>query len=177
MTLIKDLIHVPERVHQGDFVLKLAEGVSHAEETLRNYVVTPQLETAFDDALGFIQQAVNSRQSKAAYLHGSFGAGKSHFMAILNLLMAGNTQARAIPELADTVACHGWVQGRKFLMVPYHMVGARDMESAVLGQYADHVCSIHPDAPIPGFYQAEGLFRDASDLRKQIGDEPDGFTG
>lgn len=172
MTLIKDLIHIPERVHQGDFVLKLAEGVSHAEETLRNYVVTPQLETAFDDALGFIQQAVNSRQSKAAYLHGSFGAGKSHFMAILNLLMAGNTQARAIPELADTVARHGWVQGRKFLIVPYHMVGARDMESAVLGQYADHVRSIHPDAPIPGFYRAEGLFRDASDLRKQIGDEP-----
>jgi len=172
MVLIKDLIHVPERVHQGDFVLKLTEGVSHAEETLRNYVVTPQLEKAFDNALGFAQQAVNAGQSKAAYLHGSFGAGKSHFMAVLHLLLAGNTQARAIPELAQTVARHGWVQGRKFLLVPYHMVGARDMESAVLGQYADHVRSLHPEAPIPGFYQAEGLFRDASDLRQQIGDEP-----
>ena len=172
MTLIKDLIHVPERVHQGDFVLKLTEGVSHAEETLRNYVVTPQLEKAFDNALGFAQQAVNAGQSKAAYLHGSFGAGKSHFMAVLHLLLAGNTQARAIPELAQTVARHGWVQGRKFLLVPYHMVGARDMESAVLGQYADYVRSLHPEAPIPGFYQAEGLFRDASDLRQQIGDEP-----
>jgi len=171
MTLIKDLIEVPERVHQGDFVLKLSEGVSHAAETLRSYVVTQQLEKAFDNALGFVQQAVNAGQSKAAYLHGSFGSGKSHFMAILHLLLAGNLQARAIPELADTVARHGWVQGRKFLLVPYHMVGARDMESAVLGQYADHVRRLHPAAPIPGFYQAEGLFRDAVDLRLQIGDE------
>lgn len=170
MALIKDLIDIPKRVHQGDFVLKLTEGVNQAEATLRHYVVTPQLARAFDESLGFIQKAVESSQSKAAYLHGSFGAGKSHFMAILHLLVAGNLQARALPELADVVSRHGWVQGKKFLMVPYHMVGAVDMESAVLGQYADHVRRLHPDAPIPGFYQAEGLFRDAAGLRSQLGD-------
>ncbi len=170
MTLIKDLIEIPARVHQGDFVLKLTEGVNQAEATLRHYVVTPQLARAFDESLGFIQKAVESGQSKAAYLHGSFGAGKSHFMAVLHLLISGHLQARAMTELADVVARHGWVQGRKFLMVPYHMVGAVDMESAVLGQYADHVRRLHPDAPIPGFYQAEGLFRDARQLRSQMGD-------
>src|SRR4051812_31378101 len=101
MPLIRDLISIPERVHQGDFVLKLSEGVTHADQTLRDYVVTPQLAEAFKNALGFVQQAVLSGSSKAAYLHGSFGSGKSHFMAVLNLLLAGNTQARAIPELAD----------------------------------------------------------------------------
>lgn len=171
MALIKDLIQIPERVHQGDFVLKLTEGVTQADATLRDYVVTQQLARAFDESLGFIQKAVESGQSKAAYLHGSFGAGKSHFMAVLNLLISGNLQARSLPELADVVSRHGWVQGRKFLMVPYHMVGAIDMESAVLGQYADHVRGLHPDAPIPGFYQAEGLFRDAVGLRGQLGDE------
>ena len=94
MPLLKDLIHIPERVHQGDFVLKLSEGVTHADQTLRDYVVTPQLVDAFSNALGFIQQAVQTGGSKAAYLHGSFGSGKSHFMAVLNLLLAGNTQAR-----------------------------------------------------------------------------------
>lgn len=171
MALIKDLIQIPERVHQGDFVLKLSEGVSQAEATLRHYVVTPQLARAFDDALGFIQNAVESGQSKAAYLHGSFGAGKSHFMAILHLLVSGNLQARSMTELADVVARHGWTQGQNFLLVPYHMVGAVDMESAVLGHYAEHVRQLHPDAPVPGFYQAEGLFRDARQLREQMGDE------
>ena len=172
MPLLKDLISIPERVHQGDFVLQLSKGVTEPEQTLRDYVVTPQLVDAFSNAMGFIQQAVQTGGSKAAYLHGSFGSGKSHFMAVLNLLLAGNTQARATPELADVVARHSWTEGRKFLLVPYHMIGARDMESAILGQYADFVRKKHPDAPVPGFYLAEGLFKDARDLRAQIGDGP-----
>lgn len=171
MTLLKNLISIPERVHQGDFVLQLSKGVTEPEQTLRDYVVTPQLVDAFANALGFIQQAVQTGGSKAAYLHGSFGSGKSHFMAVLNLLLAGNTQARATPELADVVARHGWTEGRKFLLVPYHMIGARDMESAILGQYAEFVRKKHPDAPVPGFYLAEGLFKDARDLRERMGDE------
>ena len=172
MPLLKDLIFIPERVLQGDFVLQLSKGVTEPEKTLRDYVVTPQLVDAFSNAMGFIQQAVQTGGSKAAYLHGSFGSGKSHFMAVLNLLLAGNTQARATPELADVVARHSWTDGRKFLLVPYHMIGARDMESAILGQYADFVRKKHPDAPVPGFYLAEGLFKDARDLRAQIGDGP-----
>ena len=174
MALLKDLITIPERVHTGDFVLKLSQGLSQPEQTLRDYVVTPQLAEAFKNALGFIQQAVASNSSKAAYLHGSFGSGKSHFMAVLNLLLAGNTQARAIPELADAVvgltAGNSWASSRKFLMVPYHMIGERDMESAILGHYAEHVRKLHPDAPVPGFYLAEGLFRDAEAMRGQLGD-------
>lgn len=172
MPLLKDLISIPERVLQGDFVLQLSKGVIEPERTLRDYVVTPQLVDAFSNAMGFIQQAVQTGGSKAAYLHGSFGSGKSHFMAVLNLLLAGNTQARATPELADVVAHHSWTDGRKFLLVPYHMIGARDMESAILGQYADFVGKKHPDAPVPGFYLAEGLFKDARELRAQIGDGP-----
>ena len=166
MPLLKDLISIPERVHQGDFVLQLSKGVTEPEQTLRDYVVTPQLVDAFSNAMGFIQQAVQTGGSKAAYLHGSFGSGKSHFMAVLNLLLAGNTQARATPELADVVARHSWTEGRKFLLVPYHMIGARDMESAILGQYADFVRKQRPAAPVPGFYLAEGLFKDARSHRR-----------
>jgi len=170
MTLLKDLITIPERVHQGDFVLQLSKGVTEPEQTLRDYVVTPQLVDAFANAMGFVQQAVQTGGSKAAYLHGSFGSGKSHFMAVLNLLLAGNTQARATPELADVVARHSWTEGRKFLLVPYHMIGSRDMESAILGQYAEYVRQKHPEAPVPGFYLAEGMFKDARDLRERMGD-------
>ncbi len=172
MPLLKDLISIPERVHQGDFVLQLSKGITEPEQTLRDYVVTPQLVDAFSNALSFIQQAVQTGGSKASYLHGSFGSGKSHFMAVLTLLLAGNTQARSIPELADVVARHGWTHGRKFLLVPYHMIGARDMESGILGQYAEYVRKKHPAAPVPGFYLAEGLFKDARELRERMGDEP-----
>ena len=87
MTLIRDLIDIPERVHRDDFVLRLAEGVTNPAETLRTYVVTPQLADAFDRALDLIKGALAAGSSKAAYLHGSFGSGKSHFMAVLHLLL------------------------------------------------------------------------------------------
>jgi hypothetical protein len=55
MPLIRDLLDLPTQVSKGDFVLNLAAGVSdaNAAATLRNYVVTPQLATCFDQALGF----------------------------------------------------------------------------------------------------------------------------
>jgi hypothetical protein len=43
MTAIKDLIDLPEHVHRGDFVLRLMEGIKMPADTLRDFVVTPQL--------------------------------------------------------------------------------------------------------------------------------------
>ncbi len=172
MTTISEIFEIPERVHQGDFVLRLTEGVNRPEETLRNYVVTPQLVVCFDQALSLIKSAVESNSSKGAYLHGSFGSGKSHYMAVLTLLLQRNPEARSIPELADVVARNNaWTQNRKFLVVPYHMIGATSMESAILGHYADYIRKVHPTAPTPGFYRAGALFEDAKRLRSQMGDE------
>lgn len=172
MTLIKDLIDIPERVQKGDFVLRLTEGVTRADATLRDYVVTPELKDCFDNALSFIRSALQTNTSKATYLHGSFGSGKSHFMAVLHLILQGNPAARAIIELAPVITKHNeWIVGKRFLLVPYHMIGARDMESGILGGYVDFVRRTHPHTPIPGVYLATGLFQDAENLRQQMGDE------
>jgi hypothetical protein len=172
MTLISDIFDIPTQVHQGDFVLRLTEGVNRPAETLRTYVVTPQLALCFDQALHLIKSALESNSSKGAYLHGSFGSGKSHFMAVLTLLLQHNSDARSIPELAPVIARHNpWTEGRRFLVVPYHLIGAASLESAVLGHYADYIRKLHPDAPTPGFYRAESLFADARRLRATMGDE------
>src|SRR3954453_21392380 len=112
-TLISQLLDLPDRVHKGDFVLNLSEGVTpdKAGRTLDEYVVTPQLADCFDNALGFIKSAIEARSSKAAYLHGSFGSGKSHFMAVLHLLLQHDEHARALRELAPICAKHAWAQG------------------------------------------------------------------
>ena len=104
MTLLRDVITIPEAVHKGDFVMSLATGVADRQATLDSYVVTPQLADAFENALGFIASAVTERKSKAAYLDGSFGSGKSHFMAVLHLILQGDPDARAIPELGEAIA-------------------------------------------------------------------------
>src|SRR5690606_20825131 len=157
--LIADILDLPERVRKGDFVLNLSKGVTEPEKTLDQYVVTPQLLESFDDALSFIKQAVEATNSKACYLHGSCGSGKSHFMAVLHLILQHNPAVRSRDDLAKVCGKHGWVEDKKFLLVPYHMIGARSMESAILGGYVDHVLENHPDAPLPGVYLADEIFK------------------
>jgi hypothetical protein len=136
-------------------------------------VVTHELVKCFDQALDFVRDAVVRRTSKASSLHGSFGAGKSHFMAVLHLILQGNPQARGIPELASVIARHNdWLAGKKFLLLPYHLLSAHSMESGILGGYVDFIRRTHPNAPIPGVFLAEKLFDDARHLRDTMGDEP-----
>lgn len=153
-------------------MLRLTAGLQAPAQTVHDYVATPQLVRCFDQALGVVKGAIDSRSSKGAYLHGSFGSGKSHFMAILSLLLAGDTTARGKPELAPVVSKHNaWTQGKKFLVVPYHMINAETLESALFGGYAETAAKLHPNAPSPGFYQSEGTIQDAQKLRAQMGDE------
>lgn len=172
VTLLRELIDIPTSVHKSDFVISVEGGVDDAQRTLDTYVVTDQLRGCFDSALGLIASSVEERRSKGAYLHGSFGSGKSHFMAVLHLLLARDARARAIPELSSVIAKHDQkLEGRGFLLVPFHMIGKHSMEDGVLGGYIDHVRGLHPEAPIPGVYVADALLEDARKLRGQMGDD------
>ena len=122
--LLADLIDIPEAVHKSDFVISLASGVTDPERTLAEYVVTPQLVECFNAALSLITSATTDAKSKGAYLHGSFGSGKSHFMAVLHLLLQGNPAALGIPELGQVIAHHQpQLTGNRFMLVPYHFIG------------------------------------------------------
>ena len=45
LTTITDIFGLPERVHQGDFVLRLSDGLERAGETLHDYVMKTSAET------------------------------------------------------------------------------------------------------------------------------------
>jgi hypothetical protein len=176
MTLIRELIDIPTQVRDGDFVLKLTEGVGSgaAEATVDSYEVTPQLAHAFDEALGKIAGAVSSGSSEALYLHGSFGAGKSHFMAVLHLLLQGHPAARAKAELHPAIAKHeAALASKKFLLVPVHFLDARSMEQKILGGYVERVAAVEPGAPVPAVFLGDAVVSaELPGLRAKLGDEP-----
>lgn len=172
MTLISELIDVPEAVHSGDFVLSLSQGISEIEQTVGDYVVTTELSARFDEALSIIKSALAGRSSKAAYLDGSFGSGKSHFMAVLSALLDNNPAARAKEELAGVVNKYDGdvIGGKRYLQVPYHLVGKQSLEEAILGGYLSHVGRLHPDAPLPAVLLDAPLLATAVSLRQRLGD-------
>ncbi|MFE2912591.1 BREX-2 system ATPase PglY [Kitasatospora indigofera] len=173
--LLRDVIDIKPSISTSDFVLKLAEAVTEegAAHALKDYVLTERLLENFDEALGLIKAALDGHTSKAAYLHGSFGSGKSHFMAVLHALLRGNRAALARGEFDGTLSKHDWlgVERKKFLLVPYHMLGAKSLEQRVLGGYVSHVKALHPEAPTPQVYRTDSLFEDVQRLRAKVGDE------
>ena len=172
MTLLRELIDIPEQVYKSDFVISLKTAIEEPDKTIAEYVVTDQLAACFRHALGLITSAATEGRSKAAYLHASFGAGKSAFMAVTDLLLAGVPAARANARLAPIVAeFAGALNGRRFLLVPYQAVGASSLEQIVLGGYVEHVRALHPDSPPPAVYVADGILADARIKLGELGDE------
>ncbi|MGI5366778.1 BREX-2 system ATPase PglY [Streptomyces iakyrus] len=172
--LLRDVIDIKESISTSDFVLQLSEATTPegAERALRDYVVTERLLENFDEALGLIKAALDGHTSKAAYLHGSFGSGKSHFMAVLHALLSGSPAARSRTDLDPVLTKHEWLgtEGKRFLLVPYHMLGAKALEQRVLGGYVSHIKKLHPEAPTPQVYRTDALFEDIRAMRSRMGD-------
>ncbi len=172
MTKLRDLLILPETVSKGQFVVTLAEGIKHPEELLRDYAITPDLAAAFDKALGLSREALQNARSIGSYIHGSFGSGKSHFMAALSLTLAGDPTPWAKPELHATLAKHAWVKDAKLLRLHFHVVGAQTLEEKIFAEYLDFVQREHKDAPLPALFQDAALFENAAHVRKTLGDAP-----
>ncbi|MCW3158006.1 DUF6079 family protein [Micropruina sonneratiae] len=172
--LLRDIFTIPETTSTADYVLRLTESVdeAHLARTIDEYVVTSELSRAFDTALAVVADAIGSNTSKGAFLTGSFGSGKSHFMAVLYALLEQYPPARAIPELAETVARHDpELQGRRVLPLTFHLLGATSLEQALFDGYLRQVRQLHPDAPLPLLHQTARLLEDADALRARMGDD------
>src|SRR5262249_21041946 len=126
----------------------------------------------FDRALDLVGGALRDGRSRAAFLQGSFGSGKSHFMALLSLLLEGNEHAWRIPELHVLRDKHAFAGKARLLQLRFHMIGhTGNLESAVFGRYIDVVKQLHPQADLPGIFADEKLFDDARRMLAELGED------
>lgn len=168
---LRDLIDLPQRVEAADFVIKLDEGVSRHEQTIRDYVVTDGIAAAIGEGLDLVTSSLAAQSPRGAFLDGSFGSGKSHYMAVLHLLLTGNLAARQLRGLQQVVAKRQDTLERNLLVLDFNLLGARSFEEAIFGGYRDKVEQKHPDAPAPILHVSDTLLDDARSLRERMGDE------
>jgi hypothetical protein len=171
--VLDDLFDIPDQVLASQFVVNINEqSASEVEELVDQYVVTEQLAEQFSRALRQIKAVVESGKSEATYVDGSFGSGKSHFLAVLAEVINGNPAARRKNRLASLVSEHdSWLQGKKFLQVKMNLVDEESLASAVFKGYSRTVRAAHPEAPIPPLLRDAKLFDNARDIRRRVGDE------
>jgi len=130
--LLREVLDIPLQAGAEDYVLRLTDSIEPDEvaRTVDEYVVTPALAEAFDAALGLVAEAVTSGVSRGAFLSGSFGSGKSHFMAVLYALLrdGSSAKARAKAELQAVIARHDDVLlDRTVLPLAFHLIGAESL--------------------------------------------------
>lgn len=170
MTALHDLLDLPAQVTKSAFVVRLVEGVSHPDALLDSYAITPDLHGSFDRGLGLVGTALRDRRNIAAFVHGSFGSGKSHFMGVLSLLLANDARAWAEPALHDLLGKYEWVKTRKVLRLHFNLMGARSLDEKVFAEYLVRVRELHPDAPIAPLFEDQALFDNAQGVRETLGD-------
>lgn len=159
-------------VSATDFVLQLQSGVQDADATVGEYVVTDSLAAAFNQALDYVGSALEQARAQGIFIHGSFGSGKSHFMAVLDLILCGSGRARALPGLQQAIAAHQRLLGRRLLTVEYHLIGAKSLEDALFSGYLATIRREHPDHKLPVLHRSDALLSDAG---RQLRRAPEAF--
>lgn len=166
-----DVFTIPDS--QGDtFVLKLSQSVApgHITATLNSYVVTDSIAANLKQALGFVRSALDTGQNQGTYLDGSFGSGKSHFMAVLYAILANYPEARAVDELRPLIAANEDIVDKSFLQLTYHFLDSSSIEDTVFKGYLKQLAERHPSTTPPVLHADEELFHDARKLRGVMGD-------
>jgi hypothetical protein len=132
---------------------------------IKRLAEAPRIETnilhSLDQALGYVGAAIREQHGEAAYVHGSFGSGKSHFMAVLSLLIADDNIAWGESVLHPLREKHEWVKGKKILRLHFNMIGARTTEERLFTEYLKRVRELNPEAPVPALFEDEALFANA----------------
>ena len=172
--LLREVLDIPEQAGAEDYVLRLTDSIEPEAiaRTVDEYVVTPALAEAFDVALGLVAEALTSGVSRGAFLAGSFGSGKSHFMAILHALLRHDPAARAKADLQPVIARHDDVLlDKNVLPLAFHLIGAESMQKALFAGYIRQIAQRHPGAPLPALHESDAILRDAERLRERDGDE------
>lgn len=170
---LREVFDITESAGRNDYVLKLSDSVGDRQlaQTIDSYVVTDALAEAFDVALGVVDEGLRTGENKAAYLDGSFGSGKSHFMAVMYAILGHAPEALAVPELQPIIVKHPAIENKNLLRLTFHFLGAETVEQTLFTQYLAQMAEHHPDTAPPVLHSAGQLFDDAAKLREQMGDE------
>jgi hypothetical protein len=173
MSALHDLLELPESVVKSAFVVQLTEGVRHPEAMLKDYAAHPRPPARLRPVARAGEVHARRRRSVAAYVHGSFGSGKSHFMSVLSLMLSPDATTQSFawkePELHALRVKHGWLAGEEDpAAAPAH-----DRGVVARGEALPRVPRAHPelfpDAVLPALFADEGLFANARELRAATG--------
>jgi hypothetical protein len=129
MTLtLRDVFVIREELSALGFVVPITGGPGTPDELVRDYVITPGVGAELPRIFDRLHHLFDKRSGEVGwFVHGSFGSGKSHFMAVLGFLLEDRDVAWAKddPVIAKLAAVHRpWLAARRPLVVRENLLSA-----------------------------------------------------
>ncbi len=131
---ILDVFDLPQAIPSCIVKIQDFDDEHTLAENIRDYVLTERMAAEMARLVDRIVASCDRHEAgEGHYLHGSFGSGKSHFMAILGLILRGHPAIWTTdhPAIQAVAAEHrDTLTARPILVVPVYMLGQSGFQSA-----------------------------------------------
>lgn len=129
--LIRDIVPLPER---PETVITMDDAVTKKrKETIKNYVITRNVETLLSRILNYLTMGVG----QGFWVLGSYGAGKSHFMSFMTLLLQNedNCWIELNPDVRSKYQKK--LREKKYLTVNFTLTEVNDFKEKLFQEIED----------------------------------------
>lgn len=124
---IRDVFDLPPTIPRCIVKIQDFDDEKMLQENIRDYVITETVAGEMERLVDrIVASCVRHEAGEGHYLHGSFGSGKSHFMAILGLILENNPAiwTKDHPTIRAIRERHGdWLAEHPLLVIPVYMLG------------------------------------------------------
>ncbi|MBN1536878.1 MAG: hypothetical protein JW908_09120 [Anaerolineales bacterium] len=131
---ILDVFDLPSEVPACIVKIQDFDDNKTLQDNIRDYVITDSVAAEMERLVDrIVTSCVRQEAGAGHYLHGSFGSGKSHFMAILGLILENNPSiwTKEHVMIQDVQDRHGqWLADHPILVVPVYMLGQESLQRA-----------------------------------------------
>lgn len=177
MTLtIHEAFDLPSRedITAQEFVVKLQTEDDEARDRklVEDYVFTPTVEQELPLIFDALRHVHERGEEMGRFIHGSFGSGKSHFMALLGMLLRNRDVAWSKKaEVIEALRPHrDWIGDANLLVVRLHMLTADEEDfDRMVYEATNHALDLLGKAPFE-FMNVDGVLDEMRREAEQYGD-------
>lgn len=173
---IRDAFALPtrEEITAQEFVVKLRAEDDEARDAklVADYVFTPTVEKELPLILDSMRHVFERGEEMGRFVHGSFGSGKSHFMALLAMLLQSRAVAwdKPAPVIERTRGHRDWLARANLLVVRLHMLTADEGAFDRMVYEASNRALEAAGKPVFEFLHVEGVLDEMRREAAQYGD-------
>ena len=133
--LVRQVLDLPDEVPECVVNIRQFDDPDVLAENVRDYVITPRVAQELEGFARRLHRSVEWHEGgRGHFVHGSFGSGKSHFMATLGLVLQSHPAIwqKDHPVIQEIRTEFGdWLGSHPVMVIPVYMLGQETFQQAM----------------------------------------------